>query len=216
MKNLIILLTLGCLISNLKAAETVDPSVKIREQLRAVTLQLRTAQTDAANAQSAQAGAELKSKELVTKLSDSEKRNGSITKQSNADKLSSEKAIADLNNKLEDREQRITKYAESLATWKLAYQKASALARTKEEARAKLAAEKIVCQRTILDRERKNISLFNTSNEILNRYENFSLGKALQAREPFIGTTRVKIESFVQGYKDRILDNRISASAGNR
>jgi hypothetical protein len=31
------------------------------------------------------------------------------------------------------------------------------------------------------------------------------------AREPFIGTTRVKIENLVQGYKDKILDNRISA-----
>ncbi|MEY3896640.1 MAG: hypothetical protein RLZZ214_2160, partial [Verrucomicrobiota bacterium] len=52
---------------------------------------------------------------------------------------------------------------------------------------------------------------FNTSNEILVRYENYALGKALGAREPFIGTTRVKIENLVQGYKDRILDNRISA-----
>ncbi len=57
----------------------------------------------------------------------------------------------------------------------------------------------------------KNVSLFNTANEILDRYESYALGKALGAREPFIGTTRVKIENQVQGYKDRILDQRIQA-----
>ncbi len=45
------------------------------------------------------------------------------------------------------------------------------------------------------------------------RYEGYSLGKALAAREPFIGTTRVKVENLVQGYKDKILDNRIAAPA---
>ena len=35
----------------LQAAEEADPSQKLREQLRSVTLQLRTSQTDAANAQ---------------------------------------------------------------------------------------------------------------------------------------------------------------------
>ena len=39
------------------------------------------------------------------------------------------------------------------------------------------------------------------------------VGKALAAREPFVSTTRVKVENQVQGYKDKILDNRISAPA---
>ena len=102
-------------------------------------------------------------------------------------------------------------YNEALEKWKVGYQKAAEVARTKEEERSKLAAEIIVHQRTIADRERKNIALFATASEILDRYESYSLGKALGAREPFIGTTRVKVENLVQGYKDRILDNRISA-----
>ena len=57
------------------------------------------------------------------------------------------------------------------------------------------------------------MALFNTAIEILDRFQNYALGKALQAREPFIGTTRVKVENLVQGYKDRILDNRIAAPA---
>jgi hypothetical protein len=42
------------------------------------------------------------------------------------------------------------------------------------------------------------------SNEILTRYEKFSLGEALAAREPFIGLTRVKLENLTQDYSDKI------------
>ena len=85
------------------------------------------------------------------------------------------------------------------------------LARAKEDERAKLAVEVLVLKRTVADRESKNIALFNLAIEVLDRFENYALGKALAAREPFIGTTRVKVENLVQGYKDKILDNRISA-----
>jgi len=211
MKFLNLLLLLGVLTGITRAAEAPDPSQKIREQLRAVTLQLRTAQTDAANSQAAEMAADRKNKDLTTKLADLEKRNASMVKQSSADKASSDESIATLNNKLAEREKRIVQYTEALEKWKTGYEKAAGVARAKEDERAKLAAEIIVHQRTIADRETKNIALFNTSNEILNRYENYALGKALAAREPFIGTTRVKVENLVQGYKDKILDNRISA-----
>jgi hypothetical protein len=64
---------------------------------------------------------------------------------------------------------------------------------------------------TVADRERKNIALFNVSNEILDRYQNYALGKSLAAKEPFIGNARVEIENHVQGYQDRILDQRLAA-----
>lgn len=193
------------------AAEAADPTLKLREQLRGVMLQLRTAQTDAANGQAAAAAAEQKNKDLTSKIADLDKRNAALVKQSSADKAASDESIATLNSKLADRDKRIVQYTEALEKWKDGYQKAADVARTKEEERAKLAAEIVVHQRTIADRESKNIALFNTASEILDRYENYSLGKALAAREPFIGTTRVKVENLVQGYKDKILDNGISA-----
>ena len=175
-------------------------------------LQLRTAQTDAANAQAAQAVAEAKPRNSTTKITELEKRQSRPRQaERNADKAASEETIAKLNNKLAERESASSEFTEAREKWKAGYQKAAAVARTKEEERAKLAAEVLVNKRTIADRQTKNISLFNTSNEILDRYENYALGKALGAREPFIGTTRVKIENLVQGYKDKILDNRISA-----
>ena len=193
------------------AAEPADPTLKLREQLRGVMLQLRTAQTNAANDQAATAAAEQKIKDLTSKVADLDKRNAALVKQSSSEKAASDEATTTLNSKLAERDKRIIEYTEAIEKWKDGYQKAVGLARINEDERAKLAAEILVCQRTIADRETKNIMLFSTANEILDRYENYSLGKALAAREPFIGTTRVKVENLVQGYKDKILDSRINA-----
>jgi chromosome segregation ATPase len=195
------------------AAEKADPTAQLREQLRNTMLQLRKSQTDAANAQALQAVAENRAKELETKISDLDKRIESLAKQSNTDKAVAEESIATLNNKLAERESRIVQCTEALEKWKDGYQKAAAVAREKEEERAKLASEVIALKHTVADRETKNIALFNTASEILDRFENYALGKAISAREPFIGKTRVKVENLVQDYKDRIIDNRIGSPA---
>ncbi|MBC8125561.1 MAG: phage major capsid protein [Gloeobacteraceae cyanobacterium ES-bin-144] len=211
MKFIPSLLLLCALATSTYAADAPDPTIKLREQLKSVMLQLRNAQTEQANAQVAQATAEAKNKELEAKVAELTKRGESLVKQSNNDKAAAEETIAKLNNKLEEREKRLVLFSESLEKWKASYQKAAEIARTKEEERAALASEIIVNKRNIADLQSKNVALFNTANEILDRYANYALGKAITAREPFVGTMRVKIENLVQGYKDKILDNRISA-----
>jgi len=195
------------------AAPEADPSLKLKEALRSTMLQLRKAQTDNANLQTAQFAAEAKQKELEAKIAELTKNGESLIKKSNADKAASEESISKLNNRLADRDQRIVQFNEALEKWKAGYQQAAEVARDKEIERAKLASQVVDLKNTVADREAKNISLFNTSMEILNRYENYALGKAITAREPFIGTTRVKVENLVQGYKDKIIDNRINAPA---
>ena len=214
MKFLIPLLLAVLMVPNSsRAAEAADPTQKLREQLRATLLQLRSAQTEMANSQAAQAIADAKAKDLDTKVKDLEKRNASLAKQSNADKAAAEETIAKLNNQLAARDKSIAEYTQALEKWQAGYKEAAGIARAKEDERAKLASEAIVLKRTVADRETKNIALFNVSNEILDRFENYSMGKAISAREPFIGTSRVKVENLVQGYKDKILDNRIAAPA---
>lgn len=193
------------------AAEEIDPSVKLREQLRAVTLQLRTAQTESANAQATTAASEQNVKDLTLKIETLEKRNVALIKEENADKMEAARAIAALEAKNTAREKRLVLVQEALVKWQAGYKKAAALAVTKETERERLASELISTKHTVADRERKNIALFNTANEILTRYQNYALGSALLAKEPFVGTTRVKIENLVQGYQDKILDHRIAA-----
>lgn len=189
------------------AAETA----KLREALRATALQLRTAQADVANAQATTAAAETKNKALGKQLADANAKLTAETRRASEDKTAAEQTIAGLNNKLADRDKRLAEYTEALAKWKAAYQQAAATAQSRDAEKTKLTAEAAGLKLTVADRERKNIALFNTAEEILRRYENHALGKAILAKEPFTQTTRVKIENLVQGYNDRILDNRISA-----
>ncbi|GAA5132205.1 hypothetical protein JIN84_22880 [Luteolibacter yonseiensis] len=217
MKLLKAILLLGAALpSLLHAAEEPDPGLKLREQLRAVTLQLRTAQTEGANAQAAAAAADQKSKDLAAKIETLEKRGAALEKKALADKTASEQSTAALEKKVADRDASLAQHKEALLKWKDGYEKAAATATAKEQERARLAGELTAAKNTLADRERKNIALFNTATEILDKFENYSLGKALAAREPFIGTTRVKVENLVQGYKDRILDNRIAAPAAGK
>ena len=195
----------------LQAAPEADPSAKLREQLKSTMLQLRKIQTDVANAQAAQAAAEAKSKELEAEITKLTKKNESLIKEGNTEKAAATETLAKLNNQLAERDQSIIRYNEALEKLKDGYQKAAAIARTKEDERATLASEVVSLKHTVADRERKNIALFNTSNEILDRFQNYALGKALSAREPFISTTRVKVENLVQGYQDKIVTNRIAA-----
>ncbi|WP_052572725.1 hypothetical protein [Haloferula sp. BvORR071] len=192
-------------------AQEDGEAARLREALKGVTLQLRTAQGETANAQAASIAAEQKAKALETKLADLEKRQAALTKQSNDDKAAADKTVASLNNRLAEREKRLADYIAALDKWKAAYQAATVAGKKSEEQRTQANDEVVVLKRTVADRERKNIALFNVSNEILERYENYALGKSLAAKEPFVGNARVQIENQVQGYKDKILDQRLNA-----
>ena len=207
MKSLI----LTALLVPLSGIGQEDDSAQLREALKSTTLQLRSAQGETATAQAATIAAEQKAKALEAKVAELEKRNAALAKQSNSDKAASDQTIATLNNRLAEREKRLVDYIAALDKWKVAYQTAAAAGKKSDGEREMLAGEVVSLKNTVADRERKNIALFNVSNEILDRYQNYALGKSLAAKEPFIGNARVAIENHVQGYKDRILDQRLAA-----
>jgi chromosome segregation ATPase len=186
----------------LQAQQANTPEAKMREQLRATMLQLRTAETERATLQAAQAQAAEENKALTEKLE-------SLTKQSATNQEASEKSIADLNARVAERDTKITQLDESLAKWKKAHEEAAELARKKEGDRASLAQQKIELERVVADQRTKNAAMFKLGNEILGRYEKFGLGTALAAREPFVGTARVKLQNLVQDYSDKLADERI-------
>ncbi|MBX3739748.1 MAG: hypothetical protein KF712_02055 [Akkermansiaceae bacterium] len=195
-------------------ASAQDPAAenaKLREALRTTAVQLRTAQADLANAQAITNAAEAKSKDLEKRLSDANAKAAEEAKRAEEDRRASEKTISTLNNKVAEREKRVAEYTDAIAKWKASLQQAVAAAQSNESEKNRLAAEAASLKLVVADRERKNLALFNTALEILERYENHALGKAILAREPFTRNTRVKVETLVEGYKDRVLDNRISA-----
>ncbi len=186
----------------LLAADAPDAvAAKLREGLRNTLLQLRDAQTQLAAAQAAQADSETQKAALQAKFD-------ALVKQDSSDRDAAEKKIAGLGDKISDADARIAQLKTSLDKWEAAYRQADAVGRAKEAERAKLAAQVITLQRTVDQRDTQNLELYKTGNEILTRYEKFGLGEALLAREPFTGVTRVKLQTLVQDYKDKLLDQK--------
>lgn len=182
------------LVSGAVSLLAADPSAvdqRLREALKNTMLQLRTAETERANLQAAQAENELKNKELSAKVE-------ALTKQSTA----AEKTAANQAGE-------ITRLKEALAKWETAYNEAVNLAQQTESQRQKSAADVIALRRQVADQQTKNAEMFRLANEILKRYENFGLGRALTAKEPFVGITRVKLENLMQDYGDAIADQKI-------
>ncbi|MDD5260531.1 MAG: hypothetical protein PHD76_01655 [Methylacidiphilales bacterium] len=185
---------------------------RLREALRAATLQVRDVQNQVVTLQAAQAQIEQDKAGLKTQVDGLNKQIDQLVSDGKAARETSEKAIAALNSKADGQDKQIGKYKEVLEKWKSAYNEAVTLAKAREMERAKLEMDNAVLQRQVVAAETRNAELFKTGSEILTRYEKFSLGDALSAKEPFVGTMQVKLQNLVQGYEDKLVAQRITDS----
>ena len=192
MKAKILALTIAAVCLLVTTANADD--ARLKEAFRTLTLRLRSAETERNNLLSDKVQLEQEKKALGGKVD-------ALNKQVAADK---EKL-----DQLDAKQKELDDTKESLGKWKTAYEQIQTAAQKSEAERAKLASESIILKRKLEDRERKNLELFKTANEILTRYEKFGLGQALLAKEPFTGITRVKLENQVQDYQDKLADERV-------
>jgi chromosome segregation ATPase len=189
-----------------RAADQSATEAKLREGLRATMLQLRDAQNERAALQASQAAAEEKNAALTTELDNLKKLRASELEQA-------DKSMAEQLAKAKAQEAEIAGLKEALAKWKAGYEEAASLAKAKENERAKLASRVILLDRQVADQQARNAEMYKIGREVLARYERFGLGTALTAREPFVGTTRVKLENLVQDYQDKLADQKIKPPA---
>lgn len=198
------LLAAAALVALARAAEpaAADGSERLRAALRDTTTQLRNAQSDLANLQSQQAGLAEEKKALAEKYE-------ALKKQAGTERTALDKNLATLTAQAADQKAQIARLTEALAKAKAENDRLAVLAKNSDAQGARLAEENLVLQRRLADRESKNLALFLLGNEVLTRYEEFSLGNALRAKEPFVGTTRTKLENLVQDYQDKLADNRV-------
>lgn len=179
---------------------------KMRETIRNTMIQLRDANAKLATAQTAQAEAEEKNKELQGQLEE-------LTKKSSAEKKAATETIDDLQTKLAASEHQVNHLTESLGKWKLGYAKLADYAKATEGKRAELASKIILLDRRIADQQVKNAEMYRLGNEVLDRYAQFGLGTAISAREPFVGITKVKFQNLVQDYQNKLSDQTIRHEA---
>lgn len=190
--------------SQLFAAEAEEDVVgRLRDALRNTMVQLRDAQNQVATLQATQVASEQKIKELEGKVE-------TMTKQAMAERNTSANMIAELNTKLEEQRMVLVGFQSAIEKWKKSYGEVTALAQKKENERAKYQALSIKLERQVQDQQVRNIQMYKTGLEIIERYEKFGLGDALLAREPFVGTTRVKFQNLIQNDQDKLTDQRIT------
>lgn len=187
-------LALLLLTGNAQAAD----DARLKETLRTLTLRLRSAETERNTLLGEKAQFEQEKKTLTDKVD-------ALTKQAAADKAQ----IDTLTTKAGDQEKELSETKEALTKWKGAYDQVSTAAKKIEAERARFADESVLLKRKVADREAKNRELFKLGNEILSRYEKFGMGDALAAREPFTGVARVKLQTLVQDYGDKLADQRV-------
>ncbi|WP_395744501.1 phage major capsid protein [Prosthecobacter sp.] len=200
----------GLLTGATHAAEEADPAMavlkKMRDQLRSITVQKQKADAEIATLQAANV-------ELDEKLKKSEAEFKKLAKDTNEQKDNDAKLIAELKAKVLEQEREQARLQESLASWKAGHQKITDAAKKIEAQRAELSARVILQDRRIADYQRKNDELYKTGSEILTRLEGFGLGTAIAAREPFTGNMRVKLETLVQDYGDKLVDGKVKPEA---
>lgn len=188
-------------------AQAPSPELeKMREALKAVTIQRNNAISETATANAEKAAAEAKNAELAAQVEKMSKQLAALSRE----KTEAQEAAAKMQSVLEGRltasQQEVGDYRKSLDKWKAAHAEIADFAKKKEKARAEYAAKNAALERRVADLRTRNQALFATGNEILDRYRKFGLGEAVTAREPFTGLTRVKLQNQLQEFGDKLLD----------
>jgi hypothetical protein len=203
-KSLALFLILA--VSPVFAVEEVDPAMaalkRMREQLRTVMLQQQKTEADRAALAAEKVTLEEKASSLDSNLK-------KLVKESNLQKETDSKAIADLQDKAAQQAAEIVRLQESLAAWKKGHAQIVDAAKKIDAQRAEHAARAILAERKVAEANRKNLDLYNIGNEILAKYEGFGLGTAIAAREPFTKSMRVKLENYLQDFGDKLQDGKI-------
>lgn len=119
------------------------------------------------------------------------------------------KKLAELESRLTAKTREAEKLAAGLAEWRDTAGKAVELGNRTEAERVRLAALSDRLTVRLADREAKNVALITLSQEILKRFENYGLGRAIAGREAFTGLARVELQTLAQDYADKIADQKV-------
>ncbi|RBP43621.1 hypothetical protein DES53_10519 [Roseimicrobium gellanilyticum] len=175
---------------------------RMRDALRNTMVQLQTAQAENAASQAKLVEAEARITELNARIT-------SLIKQADTDKANAARVAKEQDARIGTQATELAALTSNLEKWKTGYKQAATVANDTEARRVKAAAKVIVLERRVAEQQVKNQELHKLGLEILTRYEKFGLGTAIVRREPFTGIARVKFETLIQDYSDKLADGRI-------
>ncbi|NPV19256.1 hypothetical protein [Bradyrhizobium aeschynomenes] len=167
---------------------------RLREALRAATLQTRQLEDQRAA--------------LQAKLADADKEKVVAKAQVEAAKAETRKIEKRERETTEEFNRRLAERDDTLEKWKAAYEEAAAVARDRDAARAKFEAEAKTYKASADSCVAKNTQLIKHGQDLLQRYQSVTVGDTIVAREPVLGLRRVEIQNAIQDLQDKILDQK--------
>src|SRR5579862_3923276 len=167
---------------------------RLRDQLRSTLNELHDAQDQQATLQAQKAAAEKERDTLKAELAEAQ------AKLAHAGESAAAKAQAQA-------------LAGQVAQYKAAADQANGTAQQVQEDRDKLQASLADSQKLLGVCEDKNTKLLKVGNEILDAYQEFDVGEAVAANEPFISIHRVELENMAQDFDDHLHEGKFDPNA---
>lgn len=183
---------------------------RMRDAMKKLAQRITDAETQMVNAQAAQLQAESSLKEMTTRQETTAKQLKDEIAQGKTYKEQSQRRVEELEAKVQAQEKALTQYIQALEKWKEGFEKARDIAVLKEGERVQAVAKALEQERKAAAHERKNRELYALAEEILEKFKSFGLGTAIIAREPFIGSMRVKFENYIQDYGRKVEEAKVN------
>ncbi|ABD06930.1 conserved hypothetical protein [Rhodopseudomonas palustris HaA2] len=196
MKISILLLTMGVLTCSATGASADSDTDKLREALRAATLQTRQLEDQRAA--------------LQAKVAEAEREKAAAKAVADAAKAETREAKKQYREAVDEFNRRLAERDETLEKWKVAYEEAATVARDKDAARAKFEGEANAYKASTKSCVVKNKQLITAGKELLHRYQTVTIGDAIVAQESVLGFRRVEIQNSIQETGDKFLDQKVS------
>jgi chromosome segregation ATPase len=210
MKRYLLLALFLC--SNAPAQQAQSPEAialgRMREAMKQLTQRIATADAATAEAQAKQFAAEAQVKDLEGQVKKLQTDLKSEIDQRTAAAEASAKKVTEFEGKLKAADLKYADAATKNAEWKKAFDQVKAAADQRGSQLAAAQDKATAAQQKADAHERKNREMYKLGTEILDRYKNFGLGTALLAREPFVGSMRVKFQNYIQDYGDKLADQK--------
>jgi chromosome segregation ATPase len=167
---------------------------RLRDQLRTQMNQVQQLQDQLASLQAAKTAAEKERDDLKTQLAAAK-----------AKPARPSRSAADVQKEA-DLESQVTQYKDQATQATGTVQQAQADRDKAQKSLDDIQKKLGVC-------EDKNAQLLKTGKDILDAYQNFDMGDAIGANEPFIGIKRVELENEAQGFDDRLHEGKYDPKA---
>jgi hypothetical protein len=190
------LLLVGVVGTLLPTVARDDPGsdARLRDALRAATLQVRTLEDERSTWQAREAALK---KEL----------DGLRAQQKSEGAKAGDVAVQ--RRRLAEQVEANTRLSEEISRCQAAARVDAETARTREEERARLAGREAGLAERLAAAEARNERLYRINKQIIDWLGQMGVGGALAAREPFLGLRRVELENLAQDYEDQALKERI-------